>query len=113
MKRLILLIFLLLACLLTGCIRVVSDDAPREAPRAEAPRPEEPRPEEHHGEEQAAPPEDPVRTKRPKYEPGELVDYTCGDGDTVEMLAARFNTTEGEIRKANPVLPEKTTTLPQ
>ena len=114
MKRLTLLIFLLLTgFLLTGCIRVVSDDAPREAaPRAEEPRHEEPRPEEHRPEDEV-PPEDPVRSKRPKYQPGELVDYTCGDGDTVEMLAARFNTTEEEIREANPVLPEKTTTLPQ
>ena len=56
---------------------------------------------------------DPVRAKRPKYMPGELVDYTVLDGDTLPALAARFNTTEKEIRDANPVLPEHTTTLPQ
>ncbi len=58
-------------------------------------------------------PADPVRAKRPKYMPGELVDYTVMDGDTLPALAARFNTTEKEIRQANPVLPEHTTTLPQ
>ena len=56
---------------------------------------------------------DPVRVKRPKYMPGELVDYTVLDGDTLPALAARFNTTEKEIRAANPILPEHTTTLPQ
>ena len=56
---------------------------------------------------------DPVRAKRPKYMPGELVDYTVLDGDTLPALAARFYTTEKEIRAANPILPEHTTTLPQ
>ena len=56
---------------------------------------------------------DPVREKRPKYMPGELVDYTALDGDTLPALAARFNTTEKEIRAANPILPEHITTLPQ
>ena len=56
---------------------------------------------------------DPVRQRRPKYMPGELVDYTAMDGDTLQALAARFNTTEREIREANPILPEHVTTLPQ
>lgn len=56
---------------------------------------------------------DPVRKRRPKYMPGELVDYTAMDGDTLPALAARFNTTEKEIRSANPILPERLTTLPQ
>ena len=49
---------------------------------------------------------------RPVYSPGELVDYTCQTGDNLPALAARFNTTEGEIRNANPVLPKDVTTLP-
>lgn len=53
------------------------------------------------------------QTKRPNYMPGELVDYQVQSGDNLPALAARFNTTEAEIRKANPVLPEHTTTLPQ
>ncbi|MBQ4512705.1 MAG: LysM peptidoglycan-binding domain-containing protein [Anaerolineaceae bacterium] len=56
---------------------------------------------------------DPVRQRRPKYMPGELVDYTAMDGDTLPALASRFNTTEQEIRAANPILPEHVTTLPQ
>jgi LasA protease len=53
----------------------------------------------------------PVAT-RPVYEPGELVDYTVQTGDTVESLAAHFNTTAEEIRKENEVLPATTSTLP-
>ena len=56
---------------------------------------------------------DPVRKRRPKFMPGELVDYTAMDGDTLPALVARFNTTENEIRAANPILPEHITTLPQ
>src|SRR5512140_1792533 len=50
--------------------------------------------------------------KRPLYSPGELVDYTAQSGDTLPALAARFNTTEDQIRQANPVIPEETTTMP-
>ncbi|MHC1771169.1 MAG: LysM peptidoglycan-binding domain-containing M23 family metallopeptidase [Flexilinea sp.] len=50
---------------------------------------------------------------RPKYMPGELVDYFAQSGDILSALAARFNTTEEEIRKANPVIPSDATTLPQ
>jgi len=49
---------------------------------------------------------------RPKYSPGELVDYTAQSGDTLPALAAHFNTTENEIRDANPILPAQVTTLP-
>jgi LasA protease len=49
---------------------------------------------------------------RPMYSPGELVDYTAQSGDTLPALAARFNTSEDQIREANPVIPEETTTMP-
>ena len=49
---------------------------------------------------------------RPVYGPGELVDYICQTGDNLPALASRFNTTEQEIRSANPVLPKDVTTLP-
>ncbi len=49
---------------------------------------------------------------RPLYEPGELVDYLAQPGDTLPALAAHFNTSEAEIREANPVLPARVTTLP-
>lgn len=49
---------------------------------------------------------------RQAYSPGELVDYTVQDGDTLSALALRFNTQTSEIRQANPIIPETTTTLP-
>ncbi len=49
---------------------------------------------------------------RPVYAPGTLVDYVAQTGDTLPALAAHFNTTEDEIRAANPVLPDQVTTLP-
>jgi|YNPMSStandDraft_1061717.scaffolds.fasta_scaffold21136_2 LasA protease len=49
---------------------------------------------------------------RPIYAPGELVDYIAQAGDTLPALAAHFNTTEKEIRAANPVIPQNVTTLP-
>jgi murein DD-endopeptidase MepM/ murein hydrolase activator NlpD len=49
---------------------------------------------------------------RPVYQPGTLIDYTVQDGDTLLALVAHFNTTEKEIREANPSLPESVTTLP-
>jgi LysM repeat protein len=49
---------------------------------------------------------------RPPYTPGELVDYTVQSGDTMPALASRFNTSIEEIREANPIIPEDTTTLP-
>ncbi len=49
---------------------------------------------------------------RPYFRPGELVDYTAQDGDTVSALAARFNTTTQEIMAANPIIPPDATTMP-
>lgn len=46
------------------------------------------------------------------YDPGTPVDYTAQEGDTLPALAAHFNTTEKEIREANPDLPASITTLP-
>jgi len=51
-------------------------------------------------------------TSRPKYKPGELVDYIAQDGDTMPALAKRFNTSEEEIFEANPIIPRDVTTLP-
>jgi LysM repeat protein len=51
-------------------------------------------------------------SERPKYAPGELVDYTAQNGDTLLALAARFNTTVEEIREANPIIPLDATTMP-
>jgi murein DD-endopeptidase MepM/ murein hydrolase activator NlpD len=51
-------------------------------------------------------------SERPKYPPGELVDYIAQNGDTLPALAARFNTTEEEIREANPIIPLDATTMP-
>jgi len=49
---------------------------------------------------------------RPAYLPGTLVDYVAQSGDTVSALAAHFNTSESEIRTANPIIPGDVTTLP-
>ena len=49
---------------------------------------------------------------RPAYAPGELVDYTAQTGDTLAVLAVRFNTSVEEIRQANPFIPDATTTMP-
>lgn len=54
---------------------------------------------------------DPFPT-RPIYTAGQLVEYTAQTGDTLTALAARFNSTEREIRQANPILPQEVTTLP-
>jgi LasA protease len=51
-------------------------------------------------------------SERPEYKPGELVDYTAQDGDTLAALAARFNTTVDEIMAANPIIPREATTMP-
>jgi murein DD-endopeptidase MepM/ murein hydrolase activator NlpD len=51
-------------------------------------------------------------SERPKYPPGELVDYTAQNGDTLPALAARFNTSVEEIREANPIIPLDATTMP-
>ena len=51
-------------------------------------------------------------SERPKYAPGELVDYIAQNGDTLPALAARFNTSVEEIREANPIIPLDATTMP-
>lgn len=59
--------------------------------------------------------EEPLATPqptRPAYDPGQLVDYIAQTGDTLPALATRFNTTEVEIRAANPILPDLVSTLP-
>ena len=53
----------------------------------------------------------PVAT-RPSYAPGTLVDYIAQSGDSVLSIAAHFNSTEAEIREANPVIPNDATTMP-
>ena len=53
-----------------------------------------------------------VEPTRPVYDPGELVEYTVQSGDTLPVLAVRFNTTQEEIRAANAILPDDLTTLP-
>lgn len=50
--------------------------------------------------------------QRPAYAPGELVDYTAQTGDTLPLLALRFNTTVEEIRQANSFIPQSATTMP-
>lgn len=51
-------------------------------------------------------------SKRPAYNPGDLVDYIAQTGDTLPALAVHFNTTEEKIRQANPNIPENATTMP-
>ncbi len=50
--------------------------------------------------------------ERPKYNPGELVDYVAQAGDTLPALAAHFNTSVAEIREANLQIPADATTMP-
>src|SRR5690606_13543383 len=49
---------------------------------------------------------------RPVYSPGELVDYTAQTGDTLQLLALRFNTTVEEILETNPFIPRTASTMP-
>jgi LasA protease len=49
---------------------------------------------------------------RPEYYPGQPVEYIARSGDTLPALAARFNTTIDEIRRANTNIPIDVTTLP-
>ncbi len=49
---------------------------------------------------------------RPVYSPGELVDYVAQAGDSLPVLARRFNTTEAEILEANSFIPAGATTMP-
>ncbi len=48
---------------------------------------------------------------RPVYPPATLVDYSIQPGDTVNALAAHFNTISKEIYEANPLLNPKASTL--
>jgi murein DD-endopeptidase MepM/ murein hydrolase activator NlpD len=54
----------------------------------------------------------PAFPSRPRYAPGELVDYIAQTGDTLPALASRFNTTVEEIREANSFIPLSATTMP-
>ena len=54
----------------------------------------------------------PTPPGRPHYDPGELVDYTAQNGDSLPALAAHFNTTVDEIRQANLQIPLDATTMP-
>jgi len=49
---------------------------------------------------------------QPTNSPGDLVDYLAQPGDTLPALAVHFNTTESDIRAANPDIPENATTMP-
>lgn len=53
----------------------------------------------------------PIPTRGP-FEPGQIFEYTAQNGDTLEALAAHFNTTVEQIRAENTDLPEAVTTLP-
>ncbi|MBN1439219.1 MAG: LysM peptidoglycan-binding domain-containing protein [Anaerolineales bacterium] len=44
-------------------------------------------------------------------EPGQIMDYQAQSGDTLEAVAAHFRTTVEDIRRQNPDLPGKITTL--
>ena len=108
-RRIFFLITLFLTAAAAGCVRVVHVGPEKTAVPTQTPEPT-PTPETVSVPEDGG---DPVRKRRPKYMPGELVDYTAMDGDTLPALAARFNTSEAEIRAANPILPDRVTTLPQ
>jgi LasA protease len=58
-----------------------------------------------------APPTQPYPS-RPRYSPGELVDYTAQPGDTLPYLAWRFNTSVDQILEANTFIPPSATTMP-
>lgn len=90
---------LVLAMMVSGCLPELPDgEPPLNATPTLAPTPTLPLP-------------TPLPT-RPVYPPGEQVDYTAQTGDTLEALAARFNTTVAEIRAANPIIPQSATTMP-
>jgi murein DD-endopeptidase MepM/ murein hydrolase activator NlpD len=60
----------------------------------------------------ALPSPTPFYSSRPRYAPGELVDYIAQTGDTLPNLAVRFNTSEAEIRAANSFIPQDVTSMP-
>ena len=49
---------------------------------------------------------------RTTYIPGQLVDYIAQNGDTLPVLAKRFNTSVDEILQANTQIPRDATTMP-
>ncbi|GAB1470795.1 hypothetical protein MASR2M66_16730 [Chloroflexota bacterium] len=49
---------------------------------------------------------------RPIYAPGQLVNYSAQTGDTLPVLALRFNTSVDEILAANTFIPRDATTMP-
>lgn len=59
-----------------------------------------------------APAPTPWFPERPRYGPGELVDYTAQTGDTLPALAVRFNTSVEEILQFNSFIPRTATTMP-
>lgn len=50
--------------------------------------------------------------ERPKYQPGQIIDYVAQTGDTLPALAIRFNTSVEEILETNSFIPAAATTLP-
>jgi len=53
-----------------------------------------------------------IAPERPRYSPGELVDYIAQTGDTLPGLAVRFNTSVAEILEANTFIPKDATSMP-
>ncbi len=78
-----------------------------------APEPLEPQPDSVLAEAFPTPAADftPIPTRAP-FQPGELVEYIAQTGDTLPALESRFNTTEAEIRAANPIIPQDATSMP-
>ena len=93
----------LLALLLSACQPQVASFSSGVAAEQAAPQQAEATP--------AGPVPTPLPT-RPVYPPGELVDYTAQTGDTLPVLALRFNTSVDEIRQANTFIPQSATTMP-
>lgn len=53
----------------------------------------------------------PLPARQP-FPPGTIVDYRARSGDTLEAIAAHFNTSVAEILAENPEVPEAATTMP-
>lgn len=104
-------VFLIAILLLSACQTNLAGLAPfgQTGPSASTPAPDLPA-QNPVSAEQATP--TPPYPTRPRYAPGELVDYTAQSGDTLYTLARRFNTTQDEILQANPFIPPSATTMP-